>query len=575
MRSEWSDDDEEPSGLSARGAPEPEQDDAADGFMDSLRPAELGEPPADDTPPIGLPAPLNGQARAGISAHVHDDPEGSAAAWPEPIDLSKGVFRGAALPLEFVPDCVRPLIADYTRRTGFDAGGYFLGFIAALSTLANDYIRLQPKQNDHTWTVRPVVWPFAVGGSSSGKTPALEAGMRFIQDKDTQAVTENAKKRKDHEFRLEQYADDCAVARKNKAPRPEEPEPPVLREFWVQRGTTEGVTRLLQDSPKVIWYMGEGSGLINGWDRYAAGGKGSGDREFVLMLWDGGAGKNTLAGKTMSIRNASAVLCGGSTPQAMRNACAGKLQADGFLQRTLLAMVPDEVAGQDSAPNDAAIAAYSVILDRMLDMSMPVTLKLSQDAQAIYNEFCDRVREIIRSSENESYTAHLGKWFGVAPRLMLIYHLAELASRNQMPADGQRVGAPIAHQVCRLLLDWQLTHIQEFWFELMADKAGKAFSRTVARYILANPTLQQLNFRTHISRPHWRAFEALKPWEIKDALNTLVNGAWLTPVGSRTNSYGLAMAYDVNPLLKDRFADWRAQEQDRRVSVRDELRRDP
>ena len=52
----------------------------------------------------------------------------------------------------------------------------------------------------------------------------------------------------------------------------------MLREYWMQRGTTEGLTRLLEQSPKVSWYIDEGSALINSWDRYTAKGAGAGDR---------------------------------------------------------------------------------------------------------------------------------------------------------------------------------------------------------------------------------------------------------------------------------------------------------
>lgn len=575
---QWSDFDEEDFPVLAREPVIPltnghdsVEDDAVDRFRDSLDDRVLPEL-SDDGPPFHV-EPSESRARPLTAAQAHQpyrEPVGPDT-WPEPLDLTKSLYRGLPLSLEYVPDALKPILSDFRLRTGIEMGAAFLGFLGALSTFANDFIRLQPKQNDYTWTVRPCLWFFAIGGSSSGKTPALEAGMKIVQDKDLAHVVENTRKRKEYEHQLDIYADECAVARKGKLPRPEEPSPPVLREFWVQRGTTEGVTRVLETSPKVCWYMGEGSGLINSWDRYAPGGKGSGDREFVLMLWDGGPGKNTLAGKTVALNNASAVLGGGSTPGAMLNSCAGKLQADGFLQRTLLCMVPDMVDGTDTAPDGDALAAYARVLDGLLDMAMPATIRLGSDAQQIYSEFCERLKLLISHEENEALAAHIGKWFGTAPRLMLVYYLTECAAAGQLVTNSHRVPARIARQVCEMLMNWQLTHVQQFWHELMANKAGRGFSQTIARYILANPQLKRLNFRDHISNPHADAIEKLKPWEIKEAINTLVNAAWLTPIEGRLNNYGLAAAYVVNPGLPNMFEAQRQAETERRTSVRARL----
>ena len=82
-----------------------------------------------------------------------------------------------------------------------------------------------------------------------------------------------------------------------------------------------------------------------------------------MQLYNGGPGKNVLAGKTISLENASAVICGGTTPSAMVKSAGGRLVNDGFLQRTLLCMVPPKKAGRDSVPNAEAYAAYDRILE--------------------------------------------------------------------------------------------------------------------------------------------------------------------------------------------------------------------
>ncbi len=307
--------------------------------------------------------------------------------------------------------------------------------------------------------------------------------MHWVIKKDTEAVLENTRLMKEYGHSMDIFADECAVSRKNKAERPQEPDHPTLREFWVSRGTTEGVTRLLQHSPKVTWYMDEASGMINGWDRYAAAGKGSGDREFVLMLWNGGPGKNTLAGKTVSLPNASAVLCGGSTPSAMLQCAGGKLKEDGFLQRTFLCMTPKKAHGADAIPNEEAYGNYESILNNLLNMPGDAIVKLSASAQGLYNDFDNRLNLLIDHEENKAMAGHMGKWFGVAPRLMLIYHMIEKARHGQYVTDNDRISDKIAENVCKLLMEWQKSHLQEFWYELMSDKSGRGFSPSFACYL--------------------------------------------------------------------------------------------
>lgn len=540
-----------------------DEDQAAERALDSIVPR--GTPASAPESTVGYErSPGPGELYVAPS----DDPSGI---WPEPLDLSQSLYHGLPLPLDACPDALQPIIADCAARTGVDSGAWLLGFLCAASGLAPDHLLLQPKQNDTDWTVRPCIWGFAIGNSSSGKSVALEYAMGFIKDMDSEAVTENTRKLKDWAHAMKGYEQDCATAVKNKAPRPVEPEPPTLREYWMQRGTTEGLTRLLEHSSKVTWYIDEGSALINSWDRYTAKGSGAGDREFVLMLWNGGRGKNTLAGKTVMLANASAVICGGSTPQSM-SAAAGKLQKDGFLQRNLIAMVPRKQRGLDQRPSAEARATYEAILRNLVEMP-PAMVTLDNQAAQVYAEFQDSLETRSQTvAEDEALLATLDKWPGIAARLMLLYFAIDQAAQGRYVTG--KIPEHIAQQVCSLLLDWQFTHQLAFWRETMGTtQAAKEFAQTMSRFILANPQLTVLEFRDHIARPHNLKLTALKPWELKEAINLLIDAAWITPMPGKVNTRGMPARYAVNPKLSGMFERQREQECEKRALSREALQR--
>ena len=176
----------------------------------------------------------------------------------------------------------------------------------------------------------------------------------------------------------------------------------------------------------------------------------------------------------------------------------------------------------------------------------------------------------MKAEDNEQLAGTMGKWPGLWGRVALVYWLTERAAYGQIPHDGDTIPVEIAEQVSRFFW-WQLTHQQQFWHELMADKAGRKFSQMVSKYVLVNEDLTTLNFRNDISRPNWAALDKLKPWEVKEAMNTLVNAAWLTPEGFKTNTYGVANSYTINPRLRTMFESEREHEKERRAIIREEL----
>ena len=490
---------------------------------------------------------------------------------PEPLDLTKALYRGKPLPLNLLPAVFAEFVGDCEHRTGIDRTAFFIGALGAVSGLCSNSVRLQPKQLDHKFKVHATINPFAVGNSSSGKTPGIAEAMHPVKAIDREQGAENTRKRLDYEFEIDKYEDAKRAARKAGGTRPPEPPKPSMRHVWVDKATPEGVENVLTMSPKVLWFMDEVSGLINGIDRYSSGGKGTGGREFVLGLYNGDLGKKTLSAGSSDVSR-DAVICGGITPTAMRE-MVGKLENDGLLQRTFIGMVRTMKTGVDAKPDDAVYERFERTLRILLKSHGEKVLRLSPEAAEIYNAFDRTVMLLIHHEENESIASHLGKWRGMCARLILIFFLADLASDGKEPINGEQIPEKYAKQACGLFLDWQLSHVLEFWNEVMGAKVSRGFAQILAKFLLANPDIEEFSFRDHVAKLHWRQLEKLKPWELKEAINTLVNAAWITPKGFKLNASGVPATYEVNPRIKDMFAEERAREIESREIKRNELQK--
>jgi hypothetical protein len=500
---------------------------------------------------------------------------GSHGGWPIPLPIESSGNKARGFDVTLAPASIQPFLADCASRTGIDAGAYFVGALGAISGLCNDGYRLQPKLLDTRWRVHPSIWPIGVGDSSSGKTPGILEAMQFVQEIDIECEKRNIKARLDHQFELEKYDDAKRAARKANGPRPDAPDPVEIKQYWIDKATPEGVENALVTTRKLVWFMDEWSGLINGIDRYSSSGRGSGGREFVLSLYNGGPGKKTLSTGNSLIPNKSAVLCGGITPSAMLKV-GSELESDGLLQRTFICMVRPMIAGRDAQPDERAYAVMQRIVHTLAEGHGEATLRMSQEAYGVYQEFCAQVLSLMRREENGPMASHLGKWAGMAPRMMLIYHLTELAAQGQQPTHGELISKRTAMQVCNLFMEWELSHLREFWHELMRGAANPAteFALIASRYILG---------RTHWDEPEPEValrdiysgysgkngkWTLMKPWERKEAFSMLEYAGWIAPKDEGRNKDGVPRTYLINPRIGSIMRDEIKAEVVRRAEAR-------
>lgn len=533
-----------------------------------------GLAPADDYPDAGEP---DLEPPPDFPAFI-DDPDGEREAyivphltWAEPLDLTSSLYRGRKFAKGMVPEVIEAYASEESRRLGTDMGISVLSALAACSGFASDHIKLQVHYRDPRWLVRPCIWCLPIGESSAGKTPAIQGPMLIVQKMDAELGRENVEKLEAYNYAMKQYAIAEAEALKNKQPKPESPPKPDLKDVWFEKGTMEGLRDMLSYTTRgVLWYREELAGAIAEFDRYNAGKKGgSGDRQLFLQLFDGGPSKIVLSKYQQTVvENWSATLLGGTQPSAIIKYC-GDLQGDGLLQRTLICMARDKRPGLDETPNYAPEQAFRKVLRTLFEHHGECVVKMSEEAAAIREKFVRHVALLIKYEQNPNLASHMGKWEGYCSRLMLLYHLIDLAAQGQQPGPNERISAKTAQQVVDFFMQWQLSHVQEFWNELMSERVERSFAQEIARDILYFSDRQEWALRDfYKNHPRWGK---MKPWERKEAINTLILSEWLTPKGSKKNSDGMYTHYLRNPLVISRFAEEAEEEKRAREERRAQM----
>jgi hypothetical protein len=100
--------------------------------------------------------------------------------WDEPANLWAETSKPAELPHGVVPEIVELLARDKGRRLGVEPGAIAAGLITALGSLVPAQNKLQMRQFDPGWTVRPVLWMAVIGEPGTNKSATLGYAMEAV-----------------------------------------------------------------------------------------------------------------------------------------------------------------------------------------------------------------------------------------------------------------------------------------------------------------------------------------------------------------------------------------------------------
>lgn len=507
-------------------------------------------------------------------------PEPDHEEWPEPLDfLADAQMTGVPeLKPEHIPEAIAPFVFDTAARMGVDPAAVALSALVSLASVISDDWAIQPKQHDDTWTENPRIWGAIVGDPSMLKSPIVKEATRPIDKLETEA-------RKAYDLAMMRYRAELKAWKDGGSDPATEPKMPRLTRYLVENTTTEAISEALRDdfeakqhapARKVLIRQDEMSEWIAGFDRYRSGGKGGADRGAYLRLYNGGRFTVDRVNRgTFAVPNWSACVLGGIQPGPIR-AIARDAADDGLLQRFCYCVPAKQGRGEDRVPNSAALERYRSLFPA-LGALQPSRFMSGEPRPVILHGNAHKGRlEILDLAEalasmpdtSDRMKSALGKWPGLWARLVLIFHLIEVADARVREASTRPMLAMLAEGTAQratsYMRDVLLPHLLRAEAIMFAtEQTGHA--RWIAGYILAKGQ-NRITIRDLV-----QAYRPLRAPEHRRELLEVMAGleamGWVRAEPQKDVARS-PTGWDINPKIHEVFASRARREHEEREAAK-------
>lgn len=499
--------------------------------------------------------------------------------WPDPIDfLGDAEMTGAPeLRPGHLPDALAGFVFDTAERMGVDPAAVALCATVACAAVVSDGWQAQPKVHDHTWTESARLWGAIVGGPSILKTPVLKACTAPVDKLDAEA-------RQRHAEAMRHYKAEVARAKAAKDPAADALPQPRLERHLVEGTTMDALTEVLRDDDagrqrapagKVLVRQDELSEWLASFDAYKGGsGRGSADRGAYLRLFNGGRYVLDRVGRgNFAIPNWSACILGGIQPEPIQR-IAREGADDGLLQRFLYCVPVGQTAGEDRAPDVAALRRYADLFPALARLhgaapgAEPQRVRFAPEAQ-LHREAINALAAAVAAQPTSStrLQSALGKWTGVFTRLALTFHLIGLADaqvQGRPVPDPLVLTADTARRAAAYMRDVLLPHLLRA-DELLFLTRQTGHARWIAGFLLSSAAARDMG-RVAL-RDLQRAYAPLRApehrREVVEVMSALDAMGWVKAEIPDNPARGVS-AWAVNPKLHAVFAERAAAERARR-----------
>ena len=479
---------------------------------------------------------------------------GSAAdaAMPKPRDLPSELEPVDALPLDALPDALRPWIADCADRMQCPPDFIALPMLIGAASLVARLVAIRPQANTD-WTERANLWGLIVGRPGMMKSPAMGAALAPLEKLEAKAAYAHQQAMKGFELELSTHAlrkkagDNAAAGalKKNGAAdisglvlNEGEPEPPTRGRYIVNDATYEKLGEVMSQNPRgVLVVRDEMKGLLTSLSQEEK----APARAFHLQAWSGGryAFDRIMRG-TVTIEDARLSMIGciqpGPLSSFVRNAVTGGTADDGMVQRFLICW-PDmngEWRNVDRLPDAVGKREAHAVFDRLdgLDVAdlcaqqdtdfngeaegLPY-LRFAPDALEAFGEWRTELEGRMRSDAVGAATeAALSKFRKHVPALALTLHVVD---GNTGPVNLNSTLQALA------LADYFESHARRTYASAVrpAVATAKAILRKIKTGALVSPFTAREAYR-----PQW---EGLTDRELVDTgLSMLVTYGHLSEI---------------------------------------------
>ena len=504
--------------------------------------------------------------------------------WPAPLDfLADAEMTGSPqLKPEHLPEAIAPFVFDTAARMGVDPAAVALAAIVSLASVIDDEWRIQPKQNDYTWTENPRLWGAIVGDPSMLKSPILRATTAPIDKMEAEA-------RERHEDDMRRYKSDMKAWKDSGSDPSEEPLHPRLDRYMLEGTTVEAITEVLrndaqakQTAPanKVLIRQDEMSEWIAGFDRYRSGGKGGADRGAYLRLYNGGRSTIDRIGRgTFAIPNWSACVLGGIQPGPIRQ-IARDASDDGLLQRFCYCVPADQGRGEDRRPDGAGVARYEALVRALAAMHpardsdgvcQHVVLHAGAHEHRVEMlDLADALSDMPDTSDR--LKSAYGKWPGLWARIVLVFHLITQAdaraSRMITPGLVTVVDKGVAIMVTNYMRDILLPHLLRAEAVMFATEQTQ-HAKWIAEFILSK---RQEGITTRDIMRSYRPFKAPEHRrQMIEVMSSLEAMGWVREE-RRPDGRPQPIAWSINPKVHTGFAERAARVKSERQAKKDRIK---
>jgi len=485
-------------------------------------------------------------------------------AWPELQPLPAALLPVDRFNIEFLPETLRPLVADVSERmqTPTDFAG--VTATVALAGVVNRRAIMFPKQQDHGWVLPLNLWGGIISGPGCLKSPLIETILKPLTAIEASwreefatslSIYETAHEREElvrqarrDEFKRAVKQSDHAVFDLG-----EESQPPFQKRLLATDATFESLHVLLANNPAGIFVTRD---ELSGWMGDLSKHGRESERAFYLESW-GGCGGFTVdrVGRgSIHVPHVCTSLLGSLQPARVRQylsdtiADSSNSGNDGLFQRFQMLVWPDLSSDWtlvDRPPDATALTTVERIFSRLAYLpAEAIRLGFGPEAQEYFVAWWTALEKVIRTADwSPAMIAHLSKYRSLVPKLAALFELADAAAHHNFdPGQGvMLVSLSHAEQAVRYV-DYLWSHAKRIYGCITATEitAGRELAKRISSGKLpARFTIRELY------RHGWHRLD--DPEKARTALQYLADLGWVREKRADREKGRPSELFEVNP----------------------------